>query len=129
MNLKAFVIQTLRRASYRWQPRNQCLKNSRVAPATYQCNHCKKLFGPREVQVDHILPVVSLDGFKDWDSYLERMFPPLEGFQTLCKPCHEVKTKTENEERKALRKAKKDAMKEDKPKKPRKVKKNESGAN
>lgn len=123
-NLKAFVIASLRRASYRWPPRNQCLKNSRVAPGRYRCNECKGEFGAKEVQVDHILPVVSLAGFTTWDDYLSRMYPELEGFQTLCRPCHKTKTDAENESRKALRKS----LKGDKvpAKKSRKSKKDES---
>lgn len=102
---KQFVINLLRRGSYRWPPRNEALKNARVARNQYKCAHCEGIFGRKEVSIDHIHPVVDPDeGFTGWDSYVERMYCELEGFQILCDTCHDKKTAEEKEVRKASKK-------------------------
>jgi hypothetical protein len=46
--------------------------------------------------VDHIDPVVDPHtGFVDWNTYIERMFCELTGFQVLCFDCHSKKTSIE----------------------------------
>ncbi len=70
-------------------------KSGRVA-AHYRCAGCSKTFPSKDVQVDHILPVVDpITGFVGWDVYIQRMFCPPENLQVLCKPCHASKTKKE----------------------------------
>lgn len=96
-NLKAFVIATLRRASYRSPQRNQAMTNARVERGKYVCTHCRGVYGRREVAVDHIIPVVPLTGWDGWDGFIERLFTG--NIQVLCKPCHKVKTLAENRER------------------------------
>lgn len=101
LSLKRFLIPILRRASYRWKPRGEALKKSRLERGLYQCNSCKELFKQTDICLDHIFPVVNPKiGFTNWDDYIDRMFPETEGFQVLCKLCHDVKTKLEDEMRK-----------------------------
>jgi hypothetical protein len=102
-NLKSFIINTLRKASYRFPPRNESMKNARIERGKYRWNNCKGSFGPKEINVDHINPVIGEDGFISWDRYIERMFPNIEGFQVLCKICHDVKTEQEDNIRKVYR--------------------------
>lgn len=53
--------------------------------------------------LDHNDPVVEPEvGFKDWNTYIDRMF--LNKMQFLCKPCHASKTADENIIRKARKK-------------------------
>lgn len=62
----------------------------------YRCNVCKKEFPSKEIQVDHIKPVVDPKvGFKDWNTYIKRMFCSEKNLQAVCKPCHKEKTKKE----------------------------------
>lgn len=103
-NKKAFVIAILRRGTYKYPPRNECLKKSRVDRNQYQCNHCKLLFTRKEVHIDHINPVVKISGFTTWDEYIDRMYPDESGFQTLCVSCHDNKTIKENEQRNTFKK-------------------------
>ena len=54
----------------------------------------------KEVQVDHIIPVVDFDGFKDWDTYIKSLFCSIKNLQVLCRECHKEKTTRENIKRK-----------------------------
>lgn len=97
---KRFVISALRRVSLRWAPRNEAKKAARIERGFYLCAHCKKAFGPKEVHLDHIKPVVRISGFTNWDDYLERLLPDVNDFQVLCSGCHDIKTMIENNGRK-----------------------------
>lgn len=99
--LKAFVIQELRRSSYKWKPRNDALRKAYAGKDgkayLYYCNYCKGKYKKQSVNIDHINPVVDL--FKDdytLDDYADRLFCPVSGFQILCKPCHDSKTHAED---------------------------------
>ena len=73
----------------------------------YECAECKKTFQKQETAADHIIPVVDpVDGFIDWNTYLERLFCPADNYQILCKPCHLLKSGGENEIRHTVKKVK-----------------------
>jgi len=117
--LKNFIINTLRKASYRHKPRGDAEREARIAPATYVCAHCgcwiytgtKTLLKanievPEGItiikgkhKIDHILPVVPIEGFQGFDVFIERLFCEKESFQILCTDCHDIKTKEENKSR------------------------------
>jgi 5-methylcytosine-specific restriction endonuclease McrA len=67
----------------------------------YECNLCKGHFPAKDVEVNHILPVVPIEGFTSWDVIIERMFCEKDGLEVVCKPCHKTITKQENDERKS----------------------------
>lgn len=104
--LKQFVINALRRAIFKWVPRRVALDSAEVHEGEYtiikekdrsrkkfKCNECKGIFRSKEINVDHIQPVVDPEkGFVGFDEYIERMFCKVDGFQVLCKECHDVKT-------------------------------------
>ncbi len=122
---KGKIINALRRLSYSYPPRNEAKTRQKVAPATFECEHCQtwvyegsktldkldltppKLLIKGKVAIDHKSPVIPLKSFKrppwDWDEYILRMFCDDSGFQILCKSCHDKKTKQENEERRKKR--------------------------
>ena len=101
--LKQFIINTLRRASYRWPPRFNTMNKARVERGKYRCNLCQNIHRRKDVSLDHINPVVNpVKGFEGFDIYIERMFVGEAGWQVLCKECHNGKT---NQER-VLRKKK-----------------------
>lgn len=64
---------------------------------SWTCNICKKGgFKDKEKQVDHIEPVMDINGYSgDKNILIDRMFP-LTGWQVLCKPCHYEKSQKEN---------------------------------
>ena len=97
----------------RWGPIAECLKAARVGRGEYLCSGCKetvpattKVGGRRtkNVHVDHIEPIVDPDvGFVSYDVLIERMFCETEGFQILCKPCHNNKSSAEKRQAKERR--------------------------
>lgn len=93
-----FVKNTLRRASYRWPPRDEAIRMARVARGFYKCAQCSvDTFKRDEVELDHVEPVIPIkDGFTTWDEYIRRLFPKAEGYQVLCKNCHSAKTMIED---------------------------------
>lgn len=108
--LKNFIISALRSASNRYPPKYECLNAAKVGKKVnkatgrlaehYKCAACKKHFVAKEVQVDHIEPVVNpLTGFIDWNTFVARMFCPITNLQVLCRGCHKVKSDKEKKER------------------------------
>lgn len=111
--LKKLLNKTLRNASMRWKGKTIARQNARRARGKYECAECgpKKLYGPKEVQMDHIEPVCNIStGFIDWNEYIDRMFCFPEGYQALCKPHHQIKTQLENATRNKLTKASKSVI-------------------
>jgi 5-methylcytosine-specific restriction endonuclease McrA len=112
----SMIRSVLRRGFRYWKPLQACKTASRLPYTgdnkqqkwTYRCNKCGEWFMGKEVQVDHIYPVGSLKSLDDLADFVENL--TAEGFngdgssnyQTLCKPCHKVKTKRERDERAAM---------------------------
>src|SRR6478735_5109605 len=109
--IQSFIKSALRSGSQRWPPRYEVLNAAKcgkyINEATgrlaehYHCNNCNNRFPAKCVVVDHIEPVVPVSGFNSWDEVISRMFCPASGLQVLCKPCHKIKTKEENDLRRA----------------------------
>lgn len=103
---KAFVINALRRASYRWPSRYKALKRAHIGRNEYFCEQCGLICPKKGIALDHVDPVVNpVNGYEDMDVYADRMLPDTEwGFQVLCHPCHDTKTAGENAIRKESKK-------------------------
>lgn len=105
--LKNFIINILRRASFKWKPRGEAKKKYKVkvgeystgrAKYGYYCKNCNGVFKSGEIKMDHVHPVVHpLRGFTGFDEYAERMFCDEDGFTSLCDPCHDEKTAIERD--------------------------------
>lgn len=128
---KGRIKSTLRKLSYSWKPQQEVRKEAKRAAATFECAECgywcyegkseanyQKLLADNpdvgikkeSVKEDHIVPIVDVEvGFVDWNTYIDRMFCPKENYQILCKSCHDVKTKAENQLRKKYRHERKKA--------------------
>lgn len=92
-------IKSHLRKIWRWSPqRRRCLQSK----ACLLCGNKKeKLFA------DHESPVVDPHkGFEDWNVYIQRLFNGR--LQAICGTCHKAKSKEENSQRRASRKARKE---------------------
>ena len=107
---RAFIISALRAYMKRFPPKWKALKAASIGRVInkrsgrlaehYKCASCDSFFVARDVQVDHIEPVVSpQEGFQDWWTYMNRLYCEAENLQVLCKPCHKQKTAEERKER------------------------------
>jgi hypothetical protein len=105
---RSFVTSTLRAGSRKWPPKYETLNaaktEKKVNKATgrlaqhYLCAMCEQEYTQKDVQVDHIKPVIDpKKGFVSWDTYIDRMFCEGKNLQVLCKVCHAEKTKIEKE--------------------------------
>lgn len=104
-----WVKSKLRFNSLKWPPRNEALKLARVERGKYKCAMCEGLFKSEQVDLDHTVPVVALDNEGlNWNEFIARLFPEVEGFQVLCKVCHEAKTRTEDDMRNYYNQERKD---------------------
>jgi len=108
--LKSFITSVLRGGYRKFPAKYEVLKDAGVGKKMnsktkrmgehYICAHCKKQYPGKEVNVDHIDPVVCPDeGFVNWDVYIARLFCPKENLQVLCSECHTVKTAEERNQR------------------------------
>ncbi len=95
-----FIRSALRSAFMRWAPKHEAKRLSKIAYNQYECAECSGVFANKEVEVDHIVPAGTLKTYDDLPLFVERMFCEAEGFQVLCKDCHQAKT---NQERKNAR--------------------------
>lgn len=81
-------------------------KLSVIPDVFYRCNQCKAMWKEKEVQVDHIEPVVPVTKPElemTVGEYAHRTFK--NNCQVLCRYCHKKKTVAENLERKKRREA------------------------
>ena len=72
----------------------------------YECAWCLELFPAKKMTVDHIVPVVPIDGHDSFDEVIKRLYCEMEGLQALCKSCHKLKTDEENAARRAAKEEK-----------------------
>ena len=106
----SFIKSSLRTASVRWPPRYEALNDAFVGKKTnektgrlakhFECNKCHGEFPQKEVEVNHIIAVVPVEGFDNWTNVIDRLFCEKSGLEVLCKPCHKEVTQEENQERK-----------------------------
>ena len=94
-----WIRKAIRRLSSKWPPRYAAKVDRRIERGKYRCDKCKEIFRDKEIQIDHIEPVVAVTGFVDWNHYINRLFCEESGFQILCLSCHKEKTLAENETR------------------------------
>lgn len=116
-NLKARIIMAIRTVFFQGPLRKSILDRNRIErPHTkkdgtianrprvfFKCTMCETEMKQKDVAVDHLDPVVELDGFRDWNTYIDRLFCDPSNLRLLCKPCHRLKTAEERKERAAIR--------------------------
>lgn len=105
----SFVKGGLRAISQRWPPKYRVLSKAftghHTNPASgriakfYRCAACQGEFTAKNVEVNHIIPVVPVTGFDSWDNVIDRLFCEEDGLEVVCKDCHKSISKKENKER------------------------------
>lgn len=101
-----FIRGNLRKASMKWAPISEVMREARVSRGVYTCAECGQ-DGPASIRidgkkfknaiVDHINPIIDPEvGFVSWDEFINKLFCEKEDLQVLCHECHTRKT---NEER------------------------------
>lgn len=114
---RSFVMNVLRRGTYKHPGRFKALKKAHIGRNQYVCAGCGGVFKKKEINLDHIESVIPLEGTEDFNVIIERMYVGIEGYQVLCcvksdlnsdpGGCHGVKTAKENEQRRLLKAEKK----------------------
>lgn len=105
----SFIRSALRQKSRWWKPITECkakAKRPYKGPLKrqkfeYQCNHCKKWFPEKKINVDHIVAAGTLTCGADLPGFVERLFCEVDNLQVLCEPCHDIKTQAERNESKS----------------------------
>jgi len=108
--IKGFITSVLRGGYRRWPPKYETLKEAQTGKKIneltkrmgmhYKCKSCKNEYPAKQVQVDHIKPVVDAKvGFTSWDEFIERLYCTKDNLQVLCKMCHDKKTLKEKKQR------------------------------
>lgn len=108
-----YLLRSLRRI-FNWSPerRKARAKAAGTKFNTYYCEQCNELFERSQTHVDHKEPVVEIEtGFKDWNTYIERLFCDASNLQVLCISCHKTKSKAESVLRRTARQKRKTSQK------------------
>jgi len=100
---KEFTVNALRRASWKWSAFSVAKIRARRSRGKYECAECNALFGPKLIEVDHIVPVVPITGWDNLEKYVERHLVTPDQLQVLCKKCHTAKSALENAARREAR--------------------------
>lgn len=115
-----FVRNVLRNASFKWHTRGKADKRFKIEIGKFKngnpkygkiCGICRGKFKTGDTEMDHIIPVIGIEGFSGFDVMIPRIFCGLYDWSRVCKPCHETKSKEETEYRKQYRKATKEDKK------------------
>ena len=75
-----------------------------------RCAKCGKLEPAYLLEIDHISPIIPVGETleeQSWDEIIDNIWCDERLLQALCDPCHNLKTKTENAERRRIKKEKK----------------------
>jgi len=101
-NLKSRITSALRRIWFYGPQRKEAMKIAKERG--YTCAICNKP-NPK-LQIDHIVPVVPLTGFDNWQAYIDRLFVGPEGLRALDAECHKTHTAIHSGIRKKNKKSK-----------------------
>lgn len=108
---RSFITSTIRGGFRRWPVKFAVLKNAfvgkKINPESgklasfYKCACCRKTYTAKNVQVDHIAPIINPKvGFISWDSFIENLFCEEDNLQVLCIKCHKLKSAVERQSKK-----------------------------
>jgi 5-methylcytosine-specific restriction endonuclease McrA len=95
------VLHEGRREVPRWRKdKTRAVKDA----VQYQCQVCGEWVGSTKVQVDHIEPVIRVDGtWCGWEDFIKRLFCDKSNLQRICLECHGQKSLRERQQRKLFK--------------------------
>lgn len=95
--------QVLLRSRKEYDKYNKDNSLSKKKMVLYTCEICNNEFSSKEIEVDHIQPVIDIDKTRS-DYTIQEIFDrincDISNLQLICKKCHEDKTKKEKQDRK-----------------------------
>ena len=99
----AFILSALRKATKFWKPKLRKLHEGRRPSQSdnkrlkweNSCELCLSWVPESQIEIDHINPCLGINGIDKVCGWIERAFVEIEGFQRLCKDCHQLKTNSE----------------------------------
>lgn len=100
----SWVLSYLRKMTLRWKPRFDRMNEGRVKKPfgknnkevwANTCEHCKEWFRITDLAADHIVPIGGLKTLEEAGRWLKMALVEIDGYQRLCKECHDVKTASE----------------------------------
>lgn len=120
-HFKNFIIQILRRGTYKWKAKYQALDRCKVKVEVinkdgsvskkyrvfWECELTGAICSSKDKVVDHINPVVPLDWKEnewDWKVVIENMYCDETNLQVISKKAHKLKTNIENDIRRNFKK-------------------------
>jgi 5-methylcytosine-specific restriction endonuclease McrA len=86
--------------SLRWPPKSEVKMSHRRKykgenkrqQFEYQCNRCDQWFSDKEIEVHHRQECGELKSYSDLPLFVNRLFCSVDGFEILCKKCHNKET-------------------------------------
>ncbi len=85
-----------------------CKNGNKKRRVSFKCELCKAIVNRKDFAVDHNDPVVDTKtGFRDYNTYVSRLFCSVDNLQGLCKNCHKGKTLSEAADRRYNKKKEK----------------------
>lgn len=57
-----------------------------------QCELCEDWFKGAHIEADHKVEIGHPQSHEDWPGIIERMYCGIDGFQAVCKWCHDIKS-------------------------------------
>jgi 5-methylcytosine-specific restriction endonuclease McrA len=103
----AKIMAALRKV-WRFSPERREALAAATHPENRQevvCSSCGVWCHAKLAKVDHIEPVMAVEGWDSWNGVIHRL--QYGALQVLCEECHRLKTKAENAERARYRKMQK----------------------
>jgi hypothetical protein len=97
-NLKSRITSALRRI-WLYSPTRRAVSSLAKVRGNF-CAECGKR--QAKLDIDHVDSVVGVEGFVDWNTYIDRMFNA--ELVAICRDCHNIKTAEMRDARKAYKK-------------------------
>lgn len=90
------IVQEVKNEGRRDVPKyNKDGSRSKKDAVQYNCQVCSEWVASKMISVDHIIPVISEEGFEDWNTFVARLSCDKKNLQRICDTCHQIKTNAE----------------------------------